>query len=56
MKLMLGRPDDTDDPPDRPLLLAIAKKTNAKYYDATPENIQKAIQDINAFFGSKVKE
>jgi Ca-activated chloride channel family protein len=51
-----GRPDDTDDPPDRPLLREIAKKSRAKFYDATPQNIRKAIQDINAFFGSKVKE
>ncbi len=51
-----GRPDDTDDPPDRPLLKEIAQRSRAKYYDATPQNIRKAIQDINAFFGSKVVE
>jgi hypothetical protein len=51
-----GRPDDTDDPPDRPLLAEIAKKSGARYYEATPESIRKALQDINAFFGSRVKE
>jgi Ca-activated chloride channel family protein len=51
-----GRPDDTDDPPDRPLLQLIARKSRAQYYDASPKDIRKAIQDINAFFGSKVKE
>jgi Ca-activated chloride channel family protein len=47
--------DDKDDPdpPDRVLLEKIATQTGGRAYLARPENIDKALDDISAFFGAR---
>jgi Ca-activated chloride channel family protein len=49
------KPDDRDDPdpPDRALLEKIVKFTGGKCYAATPESIDKVLEEINGFFGSR---
>jgi Ca-activated chloride channel family protein len=47
--------DDKDDPdpPDRELLEKIAKTTGGKCYTASPVTIDKVLEEINGFFGSR---
>jgi Ca-activated chloride channel family protein len=49
------REDDKDDPdpPDRDLLDQIAKDAGGKSFAATPANIDKVLEEINGFFGSR---
>jgi Ca-activated chloride channel family protein len=49
------REDDKDDPdpPDRDLLDQIAKNAGGKAFAATPANIDKVLEEINGFFGSR---
>jgi Ca-activated chloride channel family protein len=45
-------PEDPD-PPDRELLEKISKLTGGKCYAANPTSIDKVLEDINGFFGSR---
>ncbi len=49
------REDDKDDPdpPDRDLLEQIARDAGGKSFAATPANIDKVLEEINGFFGSR---
>ncbi len=47
--------DDKDDPdpPDRELLEKISKMTGGKAFAASPKSIDKVLEEINGFFGSR---
>jgi Ca-activated chloride channel family protein len=47
---------DKIDIPDRKLLIDIAGASKAKYYDATPENLKKFVQELTTYFGLKPPE
>lgn len=54
-----GRPGgdkDDPDPPDRALLKKIATQTGGRDYAASPDTINKVLNDISGFFGGKPQE